>query len=100
MTQVFLRGGGWQLHLPPAGARLSHNLIHDAAGQIIEPGGPLAMLDHNEVFNTGYVEGDGGVMYTGASLTSGYGMHYRENFVRTPAGACSLRLLPGQFEPT
>ena len=29
------------------------------------------------------VEGDGGVMYTGASLTSGYGMHYRENFVRT-----------------
>ena len=36
-----------------------------------------------EVFNTGYVEGDGGVMYTGASLTSGYGMHYRENFVRS-----------------
>lgn len=56
MTQVFLRGGGWQLHLPPAGARLSHNLIHDAAGQIIEPGGPLAMLDHNEVFNTGTSE--------------------------------------------
>eukprot|EP01052_Picozoa_sp_SAG31_P047691 SAG31_NODE_9656_length_1245_cov_1.363002_2_plen_278_part_00 len=52
MTQVFLRGGGWQLHLPPPGARLSHNLIHDAAGQIIEPGGPLAMLDHNEVFNS------------------------------------------------
>ena len=106
MTQVFLRGGGWQLRLPPPGARLSHNLIHDAAGQIIMPGGPLAMLDHNEVFNTGanaicivplergfsaaqqsdtaapgYVEGDGGVMYTGASLTSGYGMHYRENFI-------------------
>ena len=64
------------------------------------------MLDHNEVFNTGanaicidplkrgrsrphcsdstapgYVEGDGGVMYTGASLTTGYGMHYRENFI-------------------
>ena len=32
------------------------------------------MVDHNEVFNTGYVEGDGGVMYTGASLTNGYGM--------------------------
>jgi len=34
-----------------------------------------------QVFNTGYVEGDGGVMYVGASLTNGYGMHYRENFV-------------------
>ncbi len=81
MTQVFLRGS-WQLRgTPPVGARFSHNLVHDAAGQIIMPGGPLAMLDHNEVFNTGYVEGDGGVMYVGASLTNGYGMHYRENFV-------------------
>ena len=34
MTQVFLRGG-WQLRgTPPTGARLSHNLIHDAAGQV------------------------------------------------------------------
>ena len=39
------------------------------------------MYDSNEVFNTGYVEGDGGVMYIGASLTNGYGMHFRENFV-------------------
>ena len=39
------------------------------------------MIDHNEVFNTGYQEGDGGVMYSGASLTAGYGMQYRENFV-------------------
>jgi|EP01046_Picozoa_sp_COSAG06_P018918 hypothetical protein len=29
----------------------------------------------------GYVEGDGGVMYSGATLTAGYGMQYRENFV-------------------
>ena len=27
------------------------------------------------------VEGDGGVFYTGASLTDGYGMQYRDNFV-------------------
>jgi hypothetical protein len=27
------------------------------------------------------VEGDGGVIYSGASLTNGYGMQYRENFV-------------------
>ena len=33
------------------------------------------------MFNTGYVEGDGGVMYVGASLTAGYGMQYRENFL-------------------
>ena len=39
------------------------------------------MIDHNEIFNTGYVEGDGGVIYSGASLINGYGMQYRENFV-------------------
>ena len=39
------------------------------------------MVDHNEIFNTGYVEGDGGVSYMGASLTNGYGMQIRENFV-------------------
>ena len=54
---------------------------HDSAGQLLLPGGPLAMLDHNEIFNTGYAEGDGGVLYSAASLTAGYGMQYRENFV-------------------
>eukprot|EP01052_Picozoa_sp_SAG31_P047690 SAG31_NODE_9656_length_1245_cov_1.363002_1_plen_61_part_10 len=37
------------------------------------------MVPYNSI--AGYVEGDGGVMYTGASLTSGYGMQFRENFV-------------------
>jgi hypothetical protein len=79
MTQVFLRGA-WQVRLSQ-GDRFSHNLLHDASGQLMLPGGPLTMIDHNEVFNTGYVEGDGGVMYSGASLVAGYGMQYRENFV-------------------
>jgi hypothetical protein len=34
------------------GDRLSHNLIHDAPGQVLEPGGPITAIDHNEVFNT------------------------------------------------
>ena len=39
------------------GARFSHNLAHDSSSQLVLPGGPLVMVDHNEIFNTGYVEG-------------------------------------------
>ena len=34
-----------------------------APGQFVTPNGPLTMIDNNEIFNTGYAEGDGGVMY-------------------------------------
>ena len=39
-------------------------------GGVDAQGGPLTMVDHNEVFNTGYAEGDGGVMYSGAIMHS------------------------------
>jgi hypothetical protein len=82
ITQVFLTGGqhDWS-ERSAMGDRWSHNLIHDAPGQVILPGGPLTMWDSNEIFNTGFVEGDGGVMYSGASLTQGYGVHHIQNFV-------------------
>ena len=80
LTQVHERGA-WQIRLRGMGDRFTHNLIHDASGQLLLPGGPLTMIDGNEIFNTGYAEGDGGVMYSGASLTAGYGMQYRENFI-------------------
>ena len=73
--------GTWQIRIRGMGDRFSHNLVHDAAGQVILPAGPLTMIDHNEVFNTGYQEGDGGVMYIGAALTAGWGMQYRKNFI-------------------
>ena len=78
-TQPHLRGT-WGVKLA-SGVRFSHNLLHDAPGQLVTPNGPLSMLDHNEIFNTGFMEGDGGVTYAGASLTAGYGMQYRENFI-------------------
>lgn len=53
--------GAWQIRLS-CGDRFSHNLLHDAPGQLLLPGGPLTLIDGNEVFNTGYQEGDGGVM--------------------------------------
>ena len=53
LTQVHQRGT-WQVRVRGMGDRFSHNLIHDAAGQVMLPGGPLTMIDHNEVFNTGY----------------------------------------------
>jgi len=81
MTQVYLTGAAWSIYIRGMGDRFLNNLVHDAPGQVILPGGPLSLYDRNEVFNTGYVEGDGGVMYIGASLTNGYGMHYRENFI-------------------
>lgn len=77
---MYLRGA-WALRIGGMGTRFSHNLAHDSSSQLMLPGGPLIMVDHNEIFNTGYVEGDGGVIYSGASLTNGYGMQYRENFV-------------------
>ena len=80
ITNVYYRGA-WGVRVDGQGDRFTHNLVHDAPGQVILPGGPLTMFDNNEVFNTGFVEGDGGVMYLGASLTNGWGMSFRENFV-------------------
>lgn len=81
MTQLHLTAGTWQIRIRGMGDRFTNNLIHDSPGQVFLPGGPLSLYDYNEIFNTGYVEGDGGVMYSGASLTNGYGVHYRGNFV-------------------
>ena len=69
------------IRLRGLGDRLSHNLAHDASGQYLVPDGPLTVIDSNEIFNTGYSEGDGGVMYNGMQLWGGYGMQYRKNFV-------------------
>eukprot|EP00035_Acanthoeca_spectabilis_P008349 m.152458 g.152458 ORF g.152458 m.152458 type:complete len:932 (+) comp14323_c0_seq3:85-2880(+) len=80
-TQVWLSATTWSVHSGGLGDRFSHNILHDAPGQLILPGGPLTMWDHNEVFNVGYAEGDGGMMYLHASLVKGYGMHIRENFL-------------------
>eukprot|EP00937_MAST-01D_sp_MAST-1D-sp2_P001911 g1911.t1 len=73
--------GAWGIAIRGTGDRFARNLAHDAPGQLVTPGGPLVMLDHNEIFNTGFVEGDGGVVYAGASLVAGYGASYRENFL-------------------
>lgn len=80
-TQVWLSTTTWSIHSGGIGDRFSNNILHDAPGQLILPGGPLTMWDRNEVFNTGYAEGDGGMIYLHASLVKGYGMHLRENFL-------------------
>ena len=80
-TQVWLSATTWGVHAGGVGDRFSNNLLHDAPGQLILPGGPLTLWDRNEVFNTGYAEGDGGMFYLHASLVKGSGMHLRENFL-------------------
>ena len=45
-TQVYLATTGWSVHAGGVGDRFSHNLIHDAPGQVILAGGPLTMWDH------------------------------------------------------
>ena len=80
-TQKVRRDFYGGIRLRGIGDRLSHNLAHDASGQYLTPSGPLTMIDSNEIFNTGYSEGDGGVMYSGMSLWGGYGMSYTRNFV-------------------
>ena len=49
MTQVYLTGK-WGPTIKGQGDRFSHNLLHDAPGQIITTGTPLMMFDHNEIF--------------------------------------------------
>lgn len=49
MTQVYLTGK-WGPKITGQGDRFSHNLLHDAPGQIITTGTPLMMFDHNEIF--------------------------------------------------
>jgi len=81
MTQLHIRSFYGGVHVTNVGDRLSGNLVHDCMGQVITTQGPLTMLDANEIFNTGYAEGDGGVMYNAGSLTRGYGMSFRSNFI-------------------
>jgi hypothetical protein len=50
MTQVYLTGKKWGPNIRGQGDRFSHNLLHDAPGQIITTGTPLLMFDHNEIF--------------------------------------------------
>eukprot|EP01050_Picozoa_sp_SAG11_P015816 SAG11_NODE_2092_length_3841_cov_2.213789_1_plen_86_part_10 len=48
-AQVYLRGK-WGPKLGAMGDRFSHNLLHDAPGQLITTGTLIMMFDHNEVF--------------------------------------------------
>jgi len=41
----------------------------------------MSMYEYNEIFNTGYGEGDGGAMYMRASLVSGYGTLFKGNYL-------------------
>jgi hypothetical protein len=70
-TQKVRRDFYGGIRLRGLGDRLSHNLAHDASGQYLTPDGPLTIIDSNEIFNTGYSEGDGGVMYNGMQLWVG-----------------------------
>lgn len=45
-TQIYLATTTWSVHAGGVGDRFSHNLIHDAPGQVILAGGPLTMWDH------------------------------------------------------
>jgi parallel beta-helix repeat protein len=45
-TQIYLATTTWAVHAGGVGDRFSHNLIHDAPGQVILAGGPLTMWDH------------------------------------------------------
>jgi parallel beta-helix repeat protein len=46
LTQIELATASWGVHAGGVGDRFSHNLIHDAPGQVILAGGPLTMWDH------------------------------------------------------
>jgi hypothetical protein len=99
LTQVYLDAGRlkWTVASLGMGDRFCGNLLHDSPGQLINPGGPLSLWDRNEIFNTGYSEGDGGVMYAGACLTRGFGMHIRHNFVHHSLDVPGLTVRGGLY---
>jgi hypothetical protein len=45
-TQVWLSATTWGVHAGGVGDRFNNNVMHDAPGQLILPGGPLTMWDH------------------------------------------------------
>ena len=49
LTQVWLATAAWGVHAGGVGDRFVNNLLHDAPGQLILPGGPLTLWDRNEV---------------------------------------------------
>ena len=82
-SQANLRfDGAWKIAINGQGSRFSHNLIHDSPIQVTLPGeNVMSMYEYNEIFNTGYGEGDGGAMYMKASLISGYGTLFKGNYL-------------------
>ena len=57
-----------------------NNLVHNAIGQIMTVGGNDHQIELNEMFNIGIEEGDGGTIYSGASMWT-FGNVYRHNFL-------------------
>ena len=68
------------IHLSGVGARVAHNLIHNAPHAGILFGGNDHVIEFNEVFHVGRESGDVGALYSGRDWTS-YGNIIRHNFI-------------------
>ncbi|MEM9235224.1 MAG: right-handed parallel beta-helix repeat-containing protein [Verrucomicrobiota bacterium] len=79
-TQVEASDYYGRIQVRGVGHVFRHNLIHNCPGQIMVFGDCDHRIEHNEIFNIGYEEGDGGAIYSGASRWS-WGNKLRYNFL-------------------
>ena len=80
MTQVQATDFYGRIRVNGVGNIFRNNLVHNAIGQIMVLGGNDHLIEQNEMFNIGTEEGDGGTIYSGASMWS-YGNVFKHNFL-------------------
>lgn len=79
-TQVQAGDFYGRISLSGVGNIFRHNLVHNFVGQVFTFADCDHVIEYNEFFNIGIEEGDGGTLYSGASMWS-YGNVLRRNFL-------------------
>lgn len=79
-TQVEALDDYGRIQLNGVGQVFRNNLVHHFSGQVMVVGGNDHLVERNELFHIGYLEGDGGAIYSGSQMWS-WGNIYRQNFL-------------------
>ncbi|EMI43681.1 right-handed parallel beta-helix repeat-containing protein [Rhodopirellula sp. SWK7] len=79
-TQIAANDYYGGISISGVGNRFRNNLVHNFPGQVLVFKDCEHVIELNEFFNIGFEEGDGGALYTGASMWS-WGNQIRNNFI-------------------
>lgn len=79
-TQIQAADYYGKIDIGGVGQIFQNNLVHNFIGQVMVVAGNDHLVEHNEFFNIGIEEGDGGTIYSGSQMWS-WGNVYRHNFL-------------------